>query len=291
MRYSVKAAARATGVTESRLRTWERRYGIPRPDRSETGRRQYDDQDIALIRRMATLVGAGMAASDAAEAARTDTSPEATSLPAAAASDHPLVAMLTSAAMRYDEHAFVGTIRESVADLGWAAALESVLLVSLKRIGTAWMEASASVAVEHFASQLVRRELNTGLSELPLPDGDAPPLLMACPEGEEHDLALLSLAYILRAQKQPLVYLGADVPAVDLLGAAAATQAPAICLSATTDSGIASLVRTSRTILNARGPRLFVGGPASAALDLAAGVQLPASLVEAAALIRQRLVD
>ncbi|MCA9849313.1 MAG: MerR family transcriptional regulator, partial [Dehalococcoidia bacterium] len=34
MRYTVRAAARATGVTEGRLRTWERRYGIPKPGRS-----------------------------------------------------------------------------------------------------------------------------------------------------------------------------------------------------------------------------------------------------------------
>ncbi|MBM3140053.1 MAG: MerR family transcriptional regulator, partial [Chloroflexi bacterium] len=70
MRYTVKAAARATGVSESRLRTWERRYGIPKPARSETGRRLYDDGDLRVIRRMAALVGAGLPAAQAAEAAR-----------------------------------------------------------------------------------------------------------------------------------------------------------------------------------------------------------------------------
>jgi MerR family transcriptional regulator, light-induced transcriptional regulator len=57
--YTVKAAARATGMSESRLRTWERRYGIPSPGRSATGRRRYNDDDLALIRRMAALVHVG----------------------------------------------------------------------------------------------------------------------------------------------------------------------------------------------------------------------------------------
>ena len=70
MRYSVGAAARATGVAESRLRTWERRYGIPSPGRSDSGRRLYDDADIEVIRQMASLVDRGIPAALAAEAAR-----------------------------------------------------------------------------------------------------------------------------------------------------------------------------------------------------------------------------
>ena len=68
--YTVKAAARATGISESRLRTWERRYGVPTPGRSATGRRRYDDDDLAVIRQMAALVEGGLSAADAAEAVR-----------------------------------------------------------------------------------------------------------------------------------------------------------------------------------------------------------------------------
>ena len=53
MAYSIKAAAMATGISESCLRTWERRYGIPRPTRSSSGRRRFDESDLGVIRRMA----------------------------------------------------------------------------------------------------------------------------------------------------------------------------------------------------------------------------------------------
>ena len=69
MNYTVLAASKATGINSSRLRTWERRYGIPRPNRSNTGRRLYDEDDLLLIRRMMALVNAGLPASEAAKSA------------------------------------------------------------------------------------------------------------------------------------------------------------------------------------------------------------------------------
>src|SRR5947209_5023206 len=69
MQYTVKAAARATGVAENTLRTWERRYGVPRPERAASGRRLYDEIDVALVRRMAAFIEAGLPAAEAAQAA------------------------------------------------------------------------------------------------------------------------------------------------------------------------------------------------------------------------------
>jgi methanogenic corrinoid protein MtbC1 len=199
---------------------------------------------------------------------------------------------MISAARAYNEAAFVEALRHARDELGWLNALETVILVALKRIGHAWMEASASVAIEHFASQLVRREIGAALSALPLPSTEGKLLLLACPEAEEHELALLSLALLLRTDGEHVVYLGADVPVSDLLSAIEATKPAAVVLAATSDSGKASLVRASRSILAARGPRLFIGGPAvGPELDLAAGVRLPPSLSEAVRLIQRSLGD
>jgi DNA-binding transcriptional MerR regulator len=292
VKYTVKAAARATGISESRLRTWERRYGIPQPGRSDTNRRQYDDDDLAVIRRMAALVEAGMAASDAADAARLSIAGPEPQAPASHPLLNPLVETMIAAAQAYDEAAYVAALRQARDELGWAGALESVVLLALKRIGYAWMEASASVAIEHFASQIVRREIGAALSILPLASDEKALLLLACPEAEEHDLALLSLALLLRAEGEHVVYLGADVPISDLLNAIDVTKPAAVVLAATSDSGRASLVRASRSILAARGPRLFIGGPAvGPELDLAAGVRLPLSMSEAVKLIQRSLDD
>jgi len=290
VKYTVKAAARATGITESRLRTWERRYGIPKPGRSDTGRRLYDEKDLAIIRRMAALVEAGIAASDAADAARLSASNDEQEIPADRPAEHPLVEAMVAAAMNFDERSYVASLRRARDELGWAKAFETVLFGALKRLGYAWVEASGSVSTEHFASQIVRHEIGAAFSSLPLPSDEPPLLLLACPEAEEHELGLLALAYLLRSAGEHLIYLGADVPVSDLISAVEATKPTAVVLAATSDSGRASLVRASRSILAARGPKLFIGGPAvGAGLDLAAGVRLPPSLADAVTLIQRSL--
>lgn len=279
MNYTVKAAARATGVSESRLRTWERRYGIPSPGRAPTGRRLYDEDDLAVIRRMAALVDAGVSAREAAEAALSGGEPEA---PSAAQEEHPLAGALAAAAEAFDEDALLRALRESVKELGWARAFDEVIFPGLKRVGMYWETAVFPPANEHFASELVGFEIAAAMQALPMAPLGAPCVVFACPEDERHDLGIKALAMLTRARGVRTVYLGADVPTQDLVTAYQATRADALCLSATTAIGLASLVRASRTIVATHGLRLFIGGPATSFSGAeAAGIRLPASMANA----------
>jgi DNA-binding transcriptional MerR regulator/methylmalonyl-CoA mutase cobalamin-binding subunit len=279
MNYTVKAAARATGVSESRLRTWERRYGIPRPARAPTGRRLYDEDDLTLIRRMASLVDAGMSAAQAAEAVLAG-EPAPLEPPAA---PHPLVATITDAAEAYDETAAMTAIRSAVRELDWPGALEQVIFPALKRVGLYWETAVIPPAGEHLVTELVRRELQAAINALPESSATAPRVMLACPEDEWHDVGLAALSLLLRKRGIRVTYLGANVPAPDLIDAYDATKPDAVCLSATSSIGLASMIRASRSLAAARRVRLYVGGPATA-LDgaEAAGIQLSGS-VDAAA--------
>ena len=279
MRYTVKAAARATGISESRLRTWERRYGIPSPNRAPTGRRLYDEDDLAVIRRMAAMTDAGMAAAQAAEAARSgvDIAEEPQAV------EHELVAVLAAAAESFDEAAFVSGMREAIEGQGWASALGAVIFPALKRVGIYWETSVIPPANEHFAAELVRREILGSLKTLPNGATEQPMVLLACPEDERHDLGLSALNLLLRNDGLRTVYLGADVPTGDLFSACDLISPAAICLSATSAIGMASLVRASRAIVASRRVRLFFGGPAmSASGTQAAGIRLPDSIADAA---------
>jgi DNA-binding transcriptional MerR regulator len=278
--FTVKAAARATGVSESRLRTWERRYGIPRPGRSLTGRRLYNDEDLLVIRRMAALVDAGMSAAEAAEAARMAVEPPSLLQPVR---EHELVAAIATAAERYDEAAMLDALHRAVGELGWGGALSEVIFPGLRRVGLYWETALFPPANEHFASELVRREIYAAISALePLP-ATSRCLLLACPEDERHDLGLAALSLLLRRAGVRTLYLGADVPTPDLIEAYDDVRPAAICLSATSAIGLASLVRASRALVSERHARVFFGGPAASASGAeAAGIMLPPSVQDAA---------
>lgn len=289
MNYTVQAAARATGVSESRLRTWERRYGIPKPQRSPTGRRLYDEDDLALIRRMAALVESGIPAAQAAEAARTQGGLEA-ALPEPEAMDEAGVRMVTAAAT-FDHDAATEALRDAVARLGWADALDRAIYPALNEVGDAWRRGSITPAHEHFVSELIRRELSAAVVERDVEAGE-PTVLLACVEDERHDLGLLGLALMLQEEGVPVVYLGADVPTSELLHAGASVAPAAICLSATAPNSVPMLAVGARAVIAARLPvKLFVGGPALAdpGSEDVPGVRLPASTAEAARLIARSL--
>jgi methanogenic corrinoid protein MtbC1 len=274
VKYTVKAAARASGVSVHRLRNWERRYGVPRPARSASGWRSYDEEDVALIRRMVAFVEAGLPASHAAEAAMAnETLPQAAEQAAPPAN----IAPLAGAAARFDAAAVVTSVRRAVDDLGWADALDEALLPALRELGRSWESGEVGLASEHFTSELVRREILAAVSTLPPQPPTGGVALLACPEGERHDLALAGLWLLIAREGIPVVYLGADVPARDLVAAASAVAPAAICLSATVTTSLPMLSRATRELIEAKAPgRTFVGG---AAVHSDAAATLPASVL------------
>jgi DNA-binding transcriptional MerR regulator len=69
-----------TGVTEPTLRMWERRYGFPSPERTESGHRRYSEDQAELIDQVQILRQVGLSLPAAIARAQAPPDPEATSL-------------------------------------------------------------------------------------------------------------------------------------------------------------------------------------------------------------------
>lgn len=69
-KYRIQAVADMTGIPAATLRAWERRYGVPAPERTESSYRLYSDTDVDLIRRLRELCDGGMAPAEAARVVR-----------------------------------------------------------------------------------------------------------------------------------------------------------------------------------------------------------------------------
>lgn len=296
MRYTVRAAARATGVTEGRLRTWERRYGIPNPGRSTTGRRLYDDDDLALIRRMVALTDAGLAAAEAAEAVLAEAAggviPSGSAPSAGQATVDPRVHDILRAARAFDERAIDEYLDDAARSHGWPEVLDAVVFPALRATGDGWERGDLTLVHEHFLSEIVRRRLLHEVAASPS-NTDAPVAVLACPPTERHDLGLMGMWLSLRLAGVRVIYLGAEVPRDALLGAMDEVKADAVVLSAVATSARPDLVVLARAAATARsGPKVFAGGAAvtssPGASELMA-VRLPGSVVESARLVASEL--
>jgi len=65
--YQIGTVSSLTGIDAHTLRAWERRYGAIKPNRSETGRRQYDDETVERLQLLKALVDCNVAISQVAQ--------------------------------------------------------------------------------------------------------------------------------------------------------------------------------------------------------------------------------
>ena len=295
MQYTVRAAALATGVAGDRLRTWERRYGVPAPARGGTGRRLYDEGDLNVIRRMSALMDSGLSAASAAAAVRD----EATQAAPVRSTGTPTLDVralaLVDGVKAFDESSLFEILDTAERSMGIEAAVEEVALPALVEAGRRWERSDITVAGEHLLAEVIRAWFVALSRTLPAALPAAPRVLVACPEDERHDLGAIALALLLRRAGLRVAYLGADVPASALVDATRSASFAALCLSVT---GVASLP-VARLALGALlaaggGTRLYVGGRAitgarGGEADALPAVRLPASVSAAARQVAAQL--
>jgi DNA-binding transcriptional MerR regulator len=229
--------SKRSGVSPHVLRAWERRYGLLRPVRSSGGLRLYSADDVERVRLMREHLAQGIAA---AEAAALVSGSSATAAPAGPAfSPEAARGELGVALESFDEaraHVVIDRLL-SVATVD--VFLTDVVLPYLHELGERWERGEASVAQEHFASNVLRGRL-LGLGR-DWGRGIGPQALLACLPGEQHELGLIAFGLALRTRGWRIAYLGSDTPLETLENAATALEPDLIALAAVAADRLESL--------------------------------------------------
>jgi len=221
---NIAALARRTGVPADTIRKWEQRYGVLRPERTTGGQRRYSEEDVARVEWLKARLGEGYRIGEAA------TLLGAVPL-AAPASPDALRKALAGAVVRNDLASLITLVDQALALNQLEDALTDVLAPVLTAVGDSWEAGEISVAQEHLASGVVRAHLERLLADSRAAiRGTA---VLACAPGERHELGLLMLAVLLRADGWQVAYLGADTPVGDAVALAERSGARLLCFSAT----------------------------------------------------------
>jgi DNA-binding transcriptional MerR regulator len=258
--------SRRVGVSPEVLRAWERRYGVLRPTRTEGGFRLYSAGDEERVRRMLALQQEGLSPSVAARAAVAGDG----GAPAAASTEE-LRRALADALERFDEAAANRAFDHALATVTLDTLLQDVVLRYLADLGDRWSAGVASVAQEHFASNVIRGRL-FGLAR-DWGQGGGPLAVLACAPTERHDLGLVCFGLALRARGWRIAFLGADTPVDTLLRTARELRPELVVLTATTSERF-SRVRSELEELSGATRLAVAGAGATAALAASVGAEL-----------------
>ncbi len=223
--YNLKVVIRETGINPDTLRAWERRYGLPSPQRTGGGHRLYSQRDLETIKWLMARQAEGMSISSAVklwremEKAGQDplqvmVQPAVTTRDPAQTSGGTLVDLRQAwvqACLNFDEGAAEQHLTHAFGLYPPELVCQEIIQKGLVDIGGLWYANQATVQQEHFASALALRRLNTLLASAPAPLRPQQ-ILIGCPPEEEHTFAPLFLALLLRYRGWGVIYLGANVP-------------------------------------------------------------------------------
>ncbi len=264
--FNTKMVVGETGVPADTFRAWERRYGLPRPQRGEGGQRLYSERDIATIRWLRDRTTEGLTISQAVALLESEAdTPGPSEQPRSfAALQHELLQAL----LRFDAPTGDTILSEAFALYSLDAVCVNVIQAVLVEVGTMWHMGTASVAQEHFTSQFLRRKLLALLNIYDVPEGRAT-IIAACAAGEQHDLGLLLLALFLVRRNYRVVFLGSDVPGDALQQAVDHVHPDIVCISTSTPTTADHALRMACDVqVHNPATLVFIGGQGAVTMDL-----------------------
>lgn len=236
--YRIGTLAKLSGLSTHSIRVWERRYGAASPTRSKGGARLYTDADVQRFRFIKLLLERGYST-------RAIATLDLAQLSELARGGMALPPVPVDAAQSKAARAIIDKVLEAIAELNVDKAervllqatnafsprnlVTMVLAPALEEIGTRWANGALCTASEHAASALFRTRLGALLSAQPV--GRARAVVCTTPSGEHHELGALLVAVLIAMRGRRAVFLGANLPAEQIVEAARLAKAEAVALS------------------------------------------------------------
>jgi DNA-binding transcriptional MerR regulator len=217
--FSIKDLENISGIKAHTLRIWEQRYGILKPERTDTNIRHYGDEELKLVLNIALLQEkGGFKISEIAKMSDAEMVSHILHLSETKFNHVDHMQALTLAMMDLDEARFQQLTHNIVNAHGFEYYMLEVIYPFMRRLGTLWLSGSVGPAQEHFISHLIRQKLIAAIDQQDLSlKPNAKRVLLYLPEGELHETGLLFANYLFRARKHSVVYLGQSLPYDELL--------------------------------------------------------------------------
>jgi DNA-binding transcriptional MerR regulator/methylmalonyl-CoA mutase cobalamin-binding subunit len=275
-KYTIGTLAGLTGLSAHTIRAWERRHGALSPDRTDTNRRVYADQDVERLSLLRKLVEAGHSIGQVAHlpTEQLRTLESARGLKGRAIyrihgdDPHSFVIACLKDLGGLDPEGLEENLVRGAAALGILGLLNGVVIPLLAEIEAGWLDGSVPISHEHMASAVLRTYLDRVRMSISGPP-NGPRLLVTTPSNQHHEIGALMVSIFAAMQSWRVTYLGPNLPATEIARAARNCGAHAIGLSIvfpTDDDVMPGELRLLRRELGPSTP-ILVGGRAAGSYE------------------------
>jgi DNA-binding transcriptional MerR regulator len=215
--YSIKDLEKLSGIKAHTLRIWEQRYAIIVPKRTKTNIRYYTDEDLRAILNVTVLNKNGYKISKIAGMNADERSLKVASLSEKNFEHDTQLDALTISMIEMDEYKFDRIISANIQQSGFERTMIEVIHPFLDKLGLLWLTGSIHPVQENFMSYLIRQKIIVAIDNLPIALGrSTKKFLLYLPEGENQELSLLFMHYLLRSRNFQVIYIGQNMSIDDL---------------------------------------------------------------------------
>ncbi len=235
--YTIGHVAKMTGLTEFTLRAWERRYGVPLPNRSHSGRRVYATREIEKLKLLKQLTENGHVIGEIAHLDMPKLNALAKQSDFALADAHRIQNLLT-AVKECNLQRLSALLRHTQLEHDTRTFLLDIVSPLLAEIGEQVMAGELDIYHEHAASSVIRNILSGIFYSIEQRTEGNPSqiLVFAGPEGDYHEFGILISAILTALNGKNVLYLGANMPAISLARAIKKAESAVVVIGCSTSN-------------------------------------------------------
>lgn len=216
-KFSIKDIEKLSGIKAHTLRIWEQRYGILKPNRTDTNIRWYDNDELKNILNVSLLNNHGYKISKIAGLSKEEIASEVTKIVDSTSKECEQISSLIISMVEMDERRFEQIISNQILRNGFSYTIEEVIYPFLHKIGVMWHTGSINPAQEHFITHLIRQKLIVAIDgQIVIEKNQSKKFILYLPENELHELSLLYFTYLLKSNGHFVTYLGQSIPMIDV---------------------------------------------------------------------------
>jgi DNA-binding transcriptional MerR regulator len=216
--FTIRDLAQLTRIKPHTLRIWEQRYGLLKPQRTDTNIRLYTQEELKFLLNVAILYENGVKISRIASLPEQQLRDEVKKLTQGKIQYFSHIQGLVLAMLDLDEEGFNQQLTSNSMAFGMEETISKIIFPFLQHIGILWQTNTINPAQEHFITYLIRQKLIVAIDEI---TGerirkDHRKIILFLPEGELHEISLLYTCYLLKKLGHKVIYLGQSLPLHDL---------------------------------------------------------------------------
>jgi DNA-binding transcriptional MerR regulator/methylmalonyl-CoA mutase cobalamin-binding subunit len=228
--YPIRAVSKQTGLSIDTLRAWERRYRAVVPQRTKRGR-VYTEADIHRLELLRRCTELGYSIGQIAKWENRLLEDVISKQEEKPTIENPneLIDRMLHSLKTYNAAELDAELSRIAILYPTTQLVHEVILPFMNAVGKHWKSGDLRIAQEHLASASLRNLLGTLIRYYSRADSN-PTLLFATPKGELHEFGILAAAILAISGGLDILYLGANLPADEILNATKQTSPKAVIL-------------------------------------------------------------